>query len=104
MGVFKRWATTYVVKLLQEGMAVRHMGEQKATHGKNRLHEVFLGGSKLAFIISNFKSVCEYRGGECLYVYVYNILSYSGFYRRHHKLESRGLEVWGRRSGNLEVG
>lgn len=59
MGVFRKWATIYVVKLLREGVAVRHMGEQKATDGKNRLREVFLGGSKLAFIISDFKSVCE---------------------------------------------
>lgn len=85
-------------------MAVRHMGEPKATHRKNRLHEVFLGGSKLAFSISNFKSVCEYGGEGCFYVNVYNILSYSGFYRRPHKLDSRGLGVWGGRSGNLEVG
>ena len=85
-------------------MAARHLGEQKAIHVKNRLHEVFLGESKLAFIISNFKSICEYGGEGCLYVYVYNILSYSGFYRRYHKLDSRGLGVWGERSGNLGVG
>lgn len=92
-----------MVKLLEEGMTVRHTGEHKATSGKNRLHEVFLGGSKLAFVISNFKSVCEYGAEGCLYVYVYSILSYSGFYRKHHKLDSRGLGVWGGRSGNLEV-
>lgn len=55
-------------------MAVRHIGEPKATHGKNRLHEVFLGGSKLTFIISNFKCVCGYGGKGCLYVNIYNIL------------------------------
>lgn len=33
----------------------------------------------------------------CIYIYIYNILSYSGFYRRHHKkLDSRGLGVWER--------
>lgn len=53
-------------------MAVRHMGEPKATHG-NRLHEVFLGGSKLTFLISNFKHVCGYGGEGCSYVNVSNI-------------------------------
>lgn len=44
-------------------MAVRHTGEPKAIHGKNRIHEVFLGGSNLTFIISNFKRVdMEVRG------------------------------------------
>lgn len=58
-----------MVKLLGEGKVVRHMGEQKATHGKNRLHEVFLGGSKLSFIISNFKTVYEEGSSVCIYVY-----------------------------------
>lgn len=60
-------------------MAVRHMGKPKATHDKNRLHEVFLGGSKLTFI-SNSKRVCVYGGEGSLFVNVYNIFSNSTFY------------------------
>lgn len=56
------------------------MGEPKATRGKNRLHELFLAGSKLTFFISNFKCVCGYGSEGCLYVDIYNIFSYSSFY------------------------
>lgn len=73
-------------------MAVRHMGEPKATHGKNRLHEVFLGGSKLTSFISNFKHVCGYGSEGCSYVNVYNIFSYSSFYEDIPSWTTRGWE------------
>lgn len=36
--IFKRWAAAFVVRLLLEGVALRHRGEPEATHGKDRLH------------------------------------------------------------------
>lgn len=99
----QKMATAYVVRLLWEGVAARHMGEPKATHGTNRLHELFFGGSKLTFIISNFKCVCGYGGEGCSCVDVYNIFSYSSFHDGITSWTARGLGVWSRWSRNLEV-